>query len=995
MSLAVSLQHRLDALRKKCSTGYGCGSACINLRKECRVSPRSAIGKQRMKRLLELAAGGASSQRGIAPLRGKEAGELAGAIGARRGEKAAQLRSGRQQVAAEKAKAAEAAAKASSSTSGKAPAGSPRSAADTLKGSGDYEFARDSAVQNAGEDIALSARHKRNMFRTIEEAEASGQVEKILTRDILMKNFPTDLVSGVNESNVLARLEAYYSLKAFPNLSAKDVDSYIEGVTRRERNSSERERATGRLFSATEQAVDAKAVRKQYFDSFQEVRSFIEENKDMPPGKLRMALGIKVGNMIDRIRGGEGTGYTRTYKDPFNPAANGLVAMQKRLRMSGRSTSTVYGQMNEFAKFLKTETGLSDAGKSMARAVETGTKIMEGASVGSAFGKEGGGKKRFSAADLYVAGERRVGGRSVGGTAQAATDTIVSRLGFRGLQYGNSVTDDERRHHVQKAAEAMVDLADMTGLPDRAVGLNGTLGLAIGARGRGGAMAHFEPDMKVINLTRKNGVGTFAHEWAHALDNYAAGGTGFVSQSRGTPDLIESMRQVQYSMIKSGFADQVQVAVRTMKKDGFGISADYWTSREEMFARAFEAHVQLKLGKAKRVNTYLTQPTGHELWPTRKQAEEMEPLFDALLARVKAEKFPGPNNRGDSREQRIQRLVQEAYQAAAAEHRADASLRQRIDAVKRKCTTGYSCGAGCISMNKQCRKTPSAGPAQQKMTRILALAQPGETLAPPAADSPTQQPRQAASRPTKPTAQQKPSTTNKTPTAKPKGRALAGLQSSADYEQTIRSSATDAAAVGAHKAARALDNTSRGQSRKAFETEMGGRNQASQAITEITNFTGLNYSAIRAAQRNDASVFKDQAQMEEYSGKAATIEKAVRSMPKPDVTKYRGITASDSYLKQLVAKAEAGGTLKNDALDSWSTSLRIADDFSKKYADHASPNAVVFRAQNKTGASVKAFSAAKQEDEILTPSGSSYRITGYRSIVQGGKSVHIFDLEET
>ena len=686
MSLAISLQHRLDALRKQCSTGYGCGSACISLRKECRVSPRSAIGKQRMKRLLELAAGGASAQQGIAPVRGKEAGELAGAIGARRGEKAAQLRSGRQQVAVEKAKAAEAAAKASSSTSGKAPAGSPRSAADTVKGSGDYEFARDSAVQNAGEDIALSARHKRNMFRTIEEAEASGQVEKILTRDILMKNFPTDLVSGVNESNVLARLEAYYSLKAFPSLSAKDVDSYIEGVARRERNSSERERATGRLFSATEQAVDAKAVRKQYFDSFQEVRSFVEENKDMPPGKLRMALGIKVGNMIDRIRGGEGTGYTRTYKDPFNPAANSLVAMQKRLTMSGRSTSTVYGQMNEFAKFLKTETGLSDAGKSMARAVETGTKIMEGASVGSAFGKEGGGKKRFSAADLYVAGERRVGGRSVGGTAQSATDTIVSRLGFRGLQYGNSVTDDERRHHVQKAAEAMVDLADMTGLPDRAVGLNGTLGLAIGARGRGGAMAHFEPDLKVINLTRKNGVGTFAHEWAHALDNYAAGGTGFVSQKRGTPELVESMKQVQFSMIKSGFADQVQVAVRTMKKDGLGISADYWTSREEMFARAFEAHVQLKLGKAKRVNTYLTQPTGHELWPTRKQAEEMEPLFDALLARVKAEKFPGPNNRGDSREQRIQRLLQEAYQAAAADHRADASLQVRLDALRASCT---------------------------------------------------------------------------------------------------------------------------------------------------------------------------------------------------------------------------------------------------------------------------------------------------------------------
>jgi hypothetical protein len=360
MSLAVSLQHRLDALRKKCSTGYGCGSACISLRKECQITPRSAIGKERMKRLLELAAGGASSQRGIAQVRQKEAGELAGAIATRRGEKAGQLRSGRQQVAAEKAKAAAekqaaeaAAAKAATppSSTGKAPAGTPRGEADRAakEGDPDYEFARASAVGNAGEDIVDSARHRRNAFRTIEEAEASGQVEKILTRDILIKNFPTDLISGVNEGNVLARLEAHYSLKTFPNLAAKDVESYTEGVARRKRNSAEYDRATGRKPTSDEQAVDAKTVRKQYFDAFQEVRTFVEENKDMPPGKLRMALGQRVGGIIDRIRGLEGSGYTRTYRDSFNPAANALVPMQKRLMMSGRSTSTVYGQMNEFA----------------------------------------------------------------------------------------------------------------------------------------------------------------------------------------------------------------------------------------------------------------------------------------------------------------------------------------------------------------------------------------------------------------------------------------------------------------------------------------------------------------------------------------------------------------------------------------------------------------------------------------------------------------------
>lgn len=68
-----------------------------------------------------------------------------------------------------------------------------------------------------------------------------------------------------------------------------------------------------------------------------------------------------------------------------------------------------------------------------------------------------------------------------------------------------------------------------------------------------------------------------------------------------------------------------------------------------------------------------------------------------------------------------------------------AALQQRIDAAKRKCQTGYSCGAGCISMNKQCRKNPSAGPGQQKMKRILALAAPGNAAPQAGAKRPAQE----------------------------------------------------------------------------------------------------------------------------------------------------------------------------------------------------------------------------------------------------------------
>ena len=89
---ADSLQERIDALKRKCSTGYGCGSACISLRKECRSSPSSSIGKERLNRLLELAAGGTSSQRGIGTVKAQEAGEMAQGIRQQRTAKAAQLR---------------------------------------------------------------------------------------------------------------------------------------------------------------------------------------------------------------------------------------------------------------------------------------------------------------------------------------------------------------------------------------------------------------------------------------------------------------------------------------------------------------------------------------------------------------------------------------------------------------------------------------------------------------------------------------------------------------------------------------------------------------------------------------------------------------------------------------------------------------------------------------------------------------------------------------
>jgi diguanylate cyclase (GGDEF)-like protein len=97
---------------------------------------------------------------------------------------------------------------------------------------------------------------------------------------------------------------------------------------------------------------------------------------------------------------------------------------------------------------------------------------------------------------------------------------FIQDFGFRGLEFGNWAANDERQKLVNHAYEALHDLARTLGIPPKALSLNGQLGLALGARGGGFGVAHYEPGKLVINMTKINGAGSMAHEWGHAVDHY-------------------------------------------------------------------------------------------------------------------------------------------------------------------------------------------------------------------------------------------------------------------------------------------------------------------------------------------------------------------------------------------------------------------------------------------------------------------------------------------
>lgn len=131
-------------------------------------------------------------------------------------------------------------------------------------------------------------------------------------------------------------------------------------------------------------------------------------------------------------------------------------------------------------------------------------------------------KRRTFALKVIDVFERK-GGRTV---PINSTKDLENLCGFRAVQTGNWVQKDidSAKWHVEQAAGAMMDMADVLGISEKALGFGGRLGMAFGARGTGNAggstaKGSYEPIHRVINITKMNGGGSLGHENWHAIDN--------------------------------------------------------------------------------------------------------------------------------------------------------------------------------------------------------------------------------------------------------------------------------------------------------------------------------------------------------------------------------------------------------------------------------------------------------------------------------------------
>lgn len=136
--------------------------------------------------------------------------------------------------------------------------------------------------------------------------------------------------------------------------------------------------------------------------------------------------------------------------------------------------------------------------------------------------KKGGGGKRTEGGRKKPVWERDTDEkveRSGGEQKTYTPEMLMDEFGFRGVEYGNWMDEASSAHHTQMLGLSFQDMAKVLGIPVEQVSFNRRLAIAFGARGGGNALAHYEPNRKVINLTKFKGGGSLAHEWFHFLDN--------------------------------------------------------------------------------------------------------------------------------------------------------------------------------------------------------------------------------------------------------------------------------------------------------------------------------------------------------------------------------------------------------------------------------------------------------------------------------------------
>lgn len=224
---------------------------------------------------------------------------------------------------------------------------------------------------------------------------------------------------------------------------------------------------------------------------------------------------------------------------------------------------------------------------------------------------------------------------------------MLTEYSLKGFEFGNWLSQNERYDHVLACDDSLKDLCKI--MHTKNLGFDCSIGVAFGARGRAGALAHYEPKANMINLTKENGAGSLAHEYGHALDYnigrmidqhriYDALTGGRVPADEKAYARVLNMG-CQFRSIVNGIIDYLFVEnnERLMKACvridlGKLVFEEYWIRRTEIWARAFEQYVCYKLKQQGQYNKYLTfkweSYINDPVYFPEESMKKVAPLFD-------------------------------------------------------------------------------------------------------------------------------------------------------------------------------------------------------------------------------------------------------------------------------------------------------------------------------------------------------------------------------
>lgn len=533
-----------------------------------------------------------------------------------------------------------------------------RATKESKKNKEDYINARKSKYSNLGEDLLGSARHKAMEWKGLLQAEKDGDAERMVNRDFLLSQEPTSFFQDFEKNKNLTPVLASLFLRKFPKAPPLP-----------------------RVTSTETLDEDKKTMRSLYLDSWNRFKEKLEKISSDPrtnPVDAYYEIRKELSNQIDELRS--------SYRDEFDPRKSAMSSqlasfynkMHAKKRKSALFELQELKQLTDFnenrdkyqsnfsamlmdQEYRRNHTlDLNDNSYKIQSndTQEVIKKVLEGKTVLSAvsdvlnmdqYGQTSGKKdkkkiKKFSAAELYADTAERVGPNNRLSGDKRQIKFLLEKAKMRGVQWGNSVTDVERKIHLDNVANAFKDLTDTLGLPEEMGSFNGRLGLAIGARGRKGALAHYEPNTRVINLTRKGGVGSLAHEWGHFFDHVLGkthGQDKYLSENSYSSYMEDSVvksaiKDLVYSDEWKAYREHVLKSIRDLNKDRTLIkNPQYWLSTREMWARAFERHIDYKLEQQGRKNSYLAGAPKGGLWATDEISAKLAPMFDKIFEEFK------------------------------------------------------------------------------------------------------------------------------------------------------------------------------------------------------------------------------------------------------------------------------------------------------------------------------------------------------------------------